>query len=194
MVIMSKANRMLCQLRALRREQGIVLDPPPILAPLPSVKPPMILAGIASHASTFDADHISMRPRAFGELPPPATIPLRLDHTEVVVGTIETLSYGNDGSLLISARVTDERAVNRPGWSISASIDEYELDERNITAIVVRARLQEISLVQQPACPYSRVTERSVPNPSVEFYSLMLRKVELLTKLVKENSHAHAHP
>jgi hypothetical protein len=70
---------------------------------------------------------------------------------------IEELEYDADGSLLVVARVTDPKAVNLPAFSVSAIVDEYVIDERDVSATVTKARLMELSLVSQPADPHAIV-------------------------------------
>jgi hypothetical protein len=195
-IVLSKAKRLQAQLRVLRYERGIALDDPPTLPLLPAAAPPMILSGVASRALTLDADHIRTAPRAFGPLPLPHTVPLRLDHDEKSsAGTIEDLTYDADGSLLIVARVTCAKAVNGPAFSVAAIIDEFEVDERDATGTVTKARLMEISLVAQPVDPHALVLSRSRPQPVTEFYSLMASRVDCLQRmaaLVKEMNYGTA--
>ena len=162
-----------------------MLEDAPTLALLDPTPVPMIVSGVASKSNTLDCDRVRTARRAFGALPAPNTIPLRLDHDEAkgVVGSIETLEYDADGSLLITARVTDERAVRRPAFSIAASIDDYEINERELSATVLRARLMEVSLVINPCDRHARVLSRQRPVPSVEFYRLIGQKVAVLIRM-----------
>jgi hypothetical protein len=193
-VILSNALRMQSQLRLLRYERGLTLDDPPTLPLLEPAVGPMIVTGVASKAMTLDYDRVRMAPRAFGPLP--ASVPLRLDHDDNTdAGTIESLEYDADGSLLIVARIVDAKALRRPAWSVAAIIDLYDIDQRECSATVRRARLQEISLVTRPADSHALVMSRQPPSPVGEFYSLMAERVKVLTKMAKmiqENVHAHA--
>jgi hypothetical protein len=200
MVILSKARRMQSQLRLLRHERGLILDDAPVLPLLDPCQTPMIMSGVASRAMTLDYDRIRTVPRAFGPLPDPAAVPLRLDHTDTVVGSIEELAYDADGSLLIvSARVTDQRAVRMPAFSIAAAVDEYDIDERDISATITRCRLMEISLVACPCDSNAIVLSREPPLPAAEFFVLMQQRVRLCMKMVdliastaQRSDHAHA--
>jgi hypothetical protein len=185
-IVLSKALRMRSQLRALRYERGVTLDEPltlPLLAE--ALPPPQILSGVASKASTADAEGIAMAPRCFGPLPSSAAIPLRFNHDDTlgIAGEISELSYDDDSSLLVVARCDDARALRRPAFSITACIDEYEIDERSITATVRRARLMEISLVSQLFDPGELVTSRERPLPSGEFFHLMKKRVECVQRM-----------
>jgi hypothetical protein len=183
MVIMSKANRMRSQLRMLRFEREVVLPDTPIL-PLfaDDMMPPVIMSGIAC-STRPDAERIRSAPFAFGDLPDPASVPLRLDHDEKqgVVGEITELTYDRDGSLRIEARVTDARAVRQPAWSIAAIVDDYEIDVRELSATVKRARLCEISLVRQPHDPFALVKSRREPVAASEYYTLLAAQIKNLS-------------
>jgi hypothetical protein len=184
MVILSKALRMQSTLRLLRHERGVTLDPAPTLPLLDPAVGPLIMRGVASKASTRDFDGVVTAPRAFGLLP--VSVPLRLDHDDATdAGTIEELAYDADGSLLITARVTCPKALRRPAWSVAASIDEYVVDERTATATIRRARLQEVSLVQNPCDPHALVSSREPPLPFGEFYTLVGQKVACLMKMTE---------
>jgi hypothetical protein len=154
-----------------------------------------MMSGVASRAMTLDAERIRTAPRAFGELPDPASIPLRLEHDETTnPGVITELSYDPLGSLLITCRLTDARAAVRPAFSIASSIDAYEVDAATCSATVLRCRLQEISLVRAPMDSGALVQQRCAPPPHLEFYDTAISVVEKLQQLtrlyMKENSHA----
>jgi hypothetical protein len=195
MVVMSKANRMRAQLRELRHERNIVLPDTPILPLLSEIAPPIIMSGIACSALTLDADHIRTAPFAFGDLSDLCALPLRLDHDDKqgVVGEIVDLTYDRDGSLLIEARVVDPRAVRMPAFSVAAIVDEYEIDARELTATVKRARLCEISLVRQPLDGFALVQSRREPLAVSEFYTLMaarVRNLAAMTEIVRSRINA----
>jgi hypothetical protein len=194
MVILSKALRLQAQLRQLRYEADIYLSNTPELPLLsPPVTLPLMMSGVASRAMTLDAEKIRAAPRCFGDLPNPGSIPLRLEHREDTnVGTIETLSYDEFGSLLITCRVTDARAAIRPAFSVASSIDDYEIDAATCSGTVLRARLQEISLVRAPMCSGSLVQRRYAQPPHLEFFDLAVAKVATLAKLVKLMEGVHA--
>ena len=77
--------------RQLRHDRGLALDDAPVLSLLDATSVPIIVSGVASKALTLDHDRVRIAPRAFGALPD--TVPLRLDHTDTIVGTVEQLSY-----------------------------------------------------------------------------------------------------
>ena len=189
MVILSKALRLQSRLRTLRYERGLVLDDAPtlpLLDPCQEVDKhhPMIVSGVASKASTLDYDRVRTVPRAFGQLP--SSVPLRLDHDDSTdAGSIEELRYDDDGSLLVTARVICPKAVRFPAWSVSAIVDEYDIDERDISATIHRCRLMEISLVTCPADPSSLVLSRERPSPFGEFFTLMKLKVDCLQRMTE---------
>jgi hypothetical protein len=186
MVILSKARRMQAQLRGLRHEQNIFLNDAPELDLLTAISLPVMMQGVASRAMSLDAERIRTLPRVFGDLPDLASVPLRLEHREDTnVGAIESLAYNDAGDLLIICRVTDQGAAMRPAFSVAASIDEYELDAATCSALVKRARLQEISLVQAPMDAGSLVQRRYAPPPHLEFYTLAAAKVATLAKLIQ---------
>ena len=165
-VLLSKALRMQSQLRQLRHERDIYLSNAPELPLLPDINLPIMMSGVASWAMTLDTERIRAARRVFGDLPDPATIPLRLEHDEHTnVGTITELFYDSDGSLLITCRVTDARAAVRPGFSIASSIDTYEIEPTTCSATVTKARLQEISLVRAPMDSGALVQHRYAPPP-----------------------------
>lgn len=117
MVILSKALRLQAQLRQLRHDRDIYLSNPRELDLLTSVELPIMMSGIASRATALDAERIGTAPRAFGDLPDPASIPLRLEHKEHSnPGTITELAYDALGNLLITCRVTDAQAAIRPAF------------------------------------------------------------------------------
>jgi hypothetical protein len=191
MVILSRALRMQAELRAARHARDIYLSNAPELPLLTSVELPIIMSGVASRAMTLDTERIRTSRRAFGDLPDPSSIPLRLEHDEKTnVGTITELSYDDLGNLLIPCRVTDPRAAVRPAFSIASSIDEYEIDAATCSATVLRCRLQEISLVKAPMDSGALVQQRCAPPPHLEFYDLMTRKVQLLQQLIKMKEQA----
>jgi hypothetical protein len=186
MVILSKALRMQSQLRQLRHERDIYLSNAPELALLLPVAMPVMMSGIASRCLTLDAERIRTSRRVFGDLPDPASIPLRLEHDEHTnVGTITELSYDDLGNLLITCRVTDARAAVRPGFSIASIIDAYELDPTTCSATVRACRLQEISLVRMPMDSGALVQRRYAPAPHVEFYNTAISVVEKLQQLIQ---------
>jgi hypothetical protein len=197
MVILSKALRLQAQLRQLRHERDVYLENPRELDLLTAIPLPIMMSGVASRATTMDAERIRTAPRAFGELPDPASIPLRLEHDEhTTPGTITELSYDPLGSLLITCRVTDFNAAIRPAFSVAASVDEYEVDAATCSATVRACRLQEISLVRAPMCSGSLVQRRYAPPPHLEFYDTAISAVEKLQQLtralVKERNHGPA--
>ena len=146
------------------------------------------MSGVASKASTRDFDGVVTVPHAFGQLP--SSVPLRLDHDDKTdAGSIESLAYDADGSLLVSARVTCPKALRRPAFSVAATVDEYDIDERTATATIRRARLQEISLVAQPCDPYALVLSRERPSPFGEFYTLVGQKVLCLQRMTELLQH-----
>ena len=186
MVILSKARRLQAQLRQLRHDRDIYLANPPELDLLSAIQLPVMMSGVACRASTMDHERIRTTPRAFGNLPDPASIPLRLEHDEHTnPGTITELSYDVLGSLLITCRVTDAKAAIRPAFSIAASVDEYEVDAATCSGTVLRCRLQEISLVRAPMCSGSLVQQRFMPPPHTEFYDNAIRAVEKLQQLTQ---------
>jgi hypothetical protein len=94
MVILSKALRLQATLRQLRYDRDVYLSNPPELDLLTAIPLPIMMSGIASRATALDAGRIGTAPRAFGELPDPASIPLRLEHKEDSnPGVITELSY-----------------------------------------------------------------------------------------------------
>ena len=94
MVILSKALRLKSQLRQLRFERDVYLSNPPELDLLSETQLPIMMSGVACRATTMDHERIRTAPRAFGDLPDPASIPLRLEHAEhTSPGTITELSY-----------------------------------------------------------------------------------------------------
>jgi hypothetical protein len=199
MVILSKALRLQTQLRQLRHEQDLYLENPKELDLLSAITLPIMMSGIASRATSLDAERIRTAPRAFGELPDPASIPLRLEHKEDThPGVITELVYDPLGSLLITCRVTDSNAAMRPAFSVAASVDEYEVDAATCSATVTKCRLQEISLVRAPMCSGSLVQRRYAPPPHLEFYDNAISAVEKLQQLtralIKERNNVHAHP
>lgn len=118
MVILSKAKRLQAQLRHLRHEQSIYLDNPRELDLLSAIQLPIMMSGIASRAIALDAERIGTAPRAFGVLPDPDSIPLRLEHDEHTnPGVITELAYDPSGNLLITCRVTDQCAAMCPAFS-----------------------------------------------------------------------------
>jgi hypothetical protein len=196
-MILSKALRMQSQLRQLRHERDIYLSNAPELELLPAIPLPVMMSGVASRCFQLDAERIRTVPRVFGDLPNPATIPLRLEHDETTSpGTITELSYDGVGNLLVTARVTDPRAAVRPAFSIASSIDDFEIDAATFSATVLRCRLQEISLVQAPMCGGSLVQRRYAPPPHLEFYDNAISAVEKLQQLTrlfaKEKHHGPA--
>ena len=82
MIALSKALRLRSELRLLRHERGLLLAIPPTLPLLSPAEGPLLLSGVACSASLPDAERIVTAPRAFGPLPDPTSIPLRLNHNE----------------------------------------------------------------------------------------------------------------
>jgi hypothetical protein len=195
MVILSKARRLQAQLRQFRHERDIYLENAHELELLTAIALPVMMSGIASRATILDAERIRTAPRAFGDLPDPVSIPLRLEHKEDTnPGTITELAYDELGSLLITCRVTDPHAAVRPAFSVAASVDEYEVDATTCSATVLRCRLQEISLVRAPMDAGSLVQHRYAPPPHTEFYNLAAAKAATLAKLVKLMEGKHHGP
>ena len=185
MVILSKAVRLQAQLRQFRFERDVYLSNPPELDLLTAIQIPIMMSGIASRATTLDVERVGTAPRAFGDLPDPGSIPLRLEHKEDTnPGAITELSYDDVGNLLITCRVTDAHGAIRPAFSISASVDEYEVDPVTCSGMVLRCRLQEISLVRAPMDAGSLVQRRYAPPPHTEFYNTAISAVEKLQQLV----------
>jgi hypothetical protein len=197
MVVLSKARRLQVQLRQLRHEADIYLDNPKELDLLTAIQLPIMMSGIASRATALDAERIGTAPRAFGILPDPASIPLRLEHKEDTnPGVITELSYDALGNLLITCRVTDAHAAMRPAFSISASVDEFEVNAATCSGLVTRCRLQEISLVRAPLDAGALVQRRYAPPPHTEFYETAISTVEKMKQLIKAMEgakHANAH-
>jgi hypothetical protein len=194
MVILSKALRLQATLRQLRHDRDLYLENPRELDLLTAIPLPIMMSGIASRATALDGERIGTAPRAFGTLPDPASIPLRLEHKEDSnPGTITELSYDDVGNLLVTCRVTDQHAAMRPAFSISASVDEYVVNAATCSGIVTKCRLQEISLVRAPLDAGSLVQRRWPPPRHTEFYTNAISAVEKLQQLtrtlMKERNH-----
>jgi hypothetical protein len=151
----------------------------------PSTETAMVLTG---YASTPDIDDERMRfaPRCFGELP--GHLPLLFEHEEPA-GTVDALSYTDDGSVRIVCTVTHEAARRCNAFSVAALVRGYELvntESRDFHAEITAALLTEISLVSVPINPRALVTHRAVapPPPLVgEFFGLIAQRVACLQKM-----------
>ena len=177
------------ELRQLAERYGY--EPRPSRVALaPSTDGPLTLSGIAS-TPDIDAERVSFAPFCFG-IPSPLP-PLLYDHDEdQIAGSVDQLRYDANGRLIVRATVTHPAAKRCGAFSVAAHIDEYEIkdaDSFSFHAVVSRARLGDISLVETPINPHALVQRRWAALPSTpalsDFYSLMIRRVALLGDLTR---------
>jgi hypothetical protein len=155
-------------LRALFRDRGIV---GPCFNALPHAEPtstPVLVRGVATRVE-IDIEHTMLMPNAlhWDELPP-----LRLRHGSEPVGEILALEYSSLGDeLRIECRVDDVEAARMPSFSVCFTPEAYELVDRggrNFHFRVIRARLDEISLTENPALRSALVERRCPASPPLE--------------------------
>jgi Caudovirus prohead serine protease len=148
---------------------------------------PMCLSGYAS-TSDIDLQRTKFRAYCFGyPLTLRAMPPLYLKHDSASpAGLVEKLSYDAKGLLLIEAQVTHELARRCGAFSISARVLDYEIkdaDSASYHALVTSAEICEVSLTDVPANPNALVKNRVPQFAGGDFYSLMIQKMNCLTRM-----------
>jgi hypothetical protein len=165
------------EIKQLICDRRAFLDASPSLLPLAAgVEGPMLLKGVASRVE-IDIEHTLLMSNAlhWDELPP-----LRLRHGSEPVGEIIALEYSRLGDeLRVECRVDDLEAARMPAFSICFTPETYELIDRggkNFFFKVTRARLDEVSLTENPALR-SALVERRCPTSPNDFADPRYRKL-----------------
>jgi hypothetical protein len=139
---------------------------------------PMILEDIAASAVTVDLQKMRFRPFAFGL---PLTSwdkqPKLLYRHGVEAGKILALSYDAAGSLRARVEVDHVEARRCNAFSVGVTVLSYEIVNEDSAdgfhALVTRASLDEISLVESPASPACLVDSRGPVPACVKFFDGM---------------------
>lgn len=157
---------------------------------LPLAEPaagPVVIEGLAA-AVTLDCDRTQFGPFAFGRLPP--TVPLLVAHDPLMkAGEIERLFYDAGGQVWVKALVTHERARRYCGLSVAFHVIDVEwrdIETSNYSALVRRAQLVEISLVDRPRNSACTISLRRLQTAAEARHCGILAKLERCKRLAME--------
>jgi hypothetical protein len=179
--------RLKMELAELRQRHRLPPPVPHIEESLPETEDaPCTLSG---YASTYDVDLERMKFRKYSLLWSPYKLPpLYYRHQPLVIGTVVELQ-DTDAGVGVSVITDHPPAMCCAAFSIAATIHAYHLEQADTLqfyAVVERATLDEISLVDRPANPralvYDRVPARS---PCHETNELLLKGFRTLQQLVE---------
>lgn len=174
-------------LSRLRKSHGVTVHP--VTIPFTShTQYAQILSGYAA-TTTRDLQHQKFRGWAFGNISRQTKPPLYYKHDQTrEVGTIDSLTYDQNGALHITATVIDALARRANAFSVGCSVIDYEIinptSPDDFHALIKQATLDEISLTDQPANPAARVVSRRDVCARAEFYGHAQQHIEVLKKLV----------
>lgn len=181
------ALAMKLKLRTLMQRHRIQCNP--VKIPLfDSVEPDMLMEGYCS-TDDIDLDRCKFRSYAFG-------FPLRRQYRDVpllyrhdpkqVAGTLDDCEYDDFGNLCVWCTVTHPEAKRCGGFSIGATVLEYQIvdgDTPDFHALISQAELNEVSLTPEPANPNCLVMDRYRVSPAVQTLELLTAKMKLLQKM-----------
>jgi hypothetical protein len=174
-------ERTLSELHARHGTKASALTAVPLA---PAVDWPVTLVGMAS-TTDVDLDRVRYGPFAFGHKLP-SNLPLHYDHEGESVGSVDVW-YDEQGQLCARATTFHKAASRCNAFSVSARPREVNVRSPNNPGFyveIVRAELVELSLVPVPVNPNALVTQRTRPPPSVEFYILTQRKLQIIQQML----------
>jgi hypothetical protein len=184
MTVHGTALRMRIELAAMVRKLGLTpapFTPPPPLAP---VEGDWVVAGIASPV-TIDREFTKFGPHCW--MPFKQDIPLLYRHDRPAGKVLEIKD--TDQGLSVCCLVSDAEAKCAQYFSIAATIHSFTLrhqdDRERAHAAVTCATLEEVSIVNDPAHPGAKITQRYRQSAAVEFYDIAIAGVGKCIEIVE---------